>query len=363
MKILLAFALAVCAACGGGSPDPGDDVVGDDVPGDDVPPTPTALARCADPALPIAQAWEVDNIHAPLRGQTQLGETILVSSEDGAVKTWNLPAAGGAPTAPHYGTPFVDEGTVMPALAAGGSAFAGLDATGAVHVWDTGGAALADPFLLLPDPGTFVAIDHDARFVAGGSVEGTPLAIADVGVGETSGALATQMWNVAGAAFTRDGKLVTVGHWYGAPAIELRDPADPATVVAYWDGAHSPDEMQYSGWLRAIAISPDSTQAIAVGDGWLMRFDLANLAAGPIAAVPADGSYDHVVWSVADDVALTLGPAGETDAALTVWSTATNPALRTTTVPAAIGLTVDADAGVVIMARADGKVRGDRCGM
>lgn len=364
MKILAALVLAcACAACGGSSPDPGDDVPGDDTPGDDTPDQPTALARCADPDQPIAQAWEVDNIRAPLRAQTQLGSTVLVSSDDGAVKTWDLPAAGGEPTAPHYGTPFVDEGTVVPVLAAGGGAFVGVDANGAAHLWDATGATLGAPIAAMSEAPTFVAIDRGAKFVATGSELGTPLAIADVDAGTSSGPLETQMWNVASAAFTRDGTLVTVGHWYGMAAIELRDPADPATVLAYWDGGHSPDGVQYPGWLRAVAVSADGASAIAVGDSQLLRFDLANVAAGPVAAAPLELGANHIVWSDVDDVALTLGAAGETDAMLTVWSTATNQPVRSTTVPAAVGLTADAAAGVLIMARTDGKVRGDRCGM
>jgi hypothetical protein len=368
MKLPL-VAIVLCAACGGGNPDPGDDVVGDDVVGDDTPPEPTALARCADPALPIDQAWEVDNIRAPLHAQTQLGSTILVTSADGAVKTWNLPATGGAPSAPGYGTPFVDEGDPVSAVGftppSGVDAFVGLDALGRAHVWSPTGAVLAEPVALLPDalPGTgaFVAIDKDATWIAGGSSTGTPLAVADLATGEVT-PLVTEMWNVAAATIAGD-KLITVGHWYGAAAIEVRDLADPATVLAYWDGAHTADGAFFSGWIRAVAVDAGGTTAITVGDGLYLRFDLANVAAGPTADLMLpDDHFEHLVWSEADDVAIALGPRGETESALTVFSTLEDRVTRSVPVPAAIGLSADAEAALVVMARADGMVRGVHCG-
>lgn len=358
MLALLAAPLAV--GCGS-SADPGDDMP----PGDDVPPDPTVLARCADPAKPITSAWEVDNIRAPLVAQTQLGSTILVTSGDGAVKTWDLPAAGGAPNAPHYGTPFVDEGVIVPALAAAPPgpvpAFVGLDAAGFAYLWGVDGSTLHDPIALVSSMGAFVAVDADLRWIAGGTDEfGGAMGVADLGTGELEGPLATEMWNVTDAEIGHGGKLVTVGHWYGCPAIELRDASDPTVVTAYWDGCRG-DAAMLQGWLRAVALDPTATEAIAVGDGLFLRFDLANLAAGPTQVVQNDQRYDEVIWSAADELALTLGPAGETESTISVWSTVDHQVTRTTTVPAAIGLTVDADAGVLITARADGMVRGDRC--
>jgi hypothetical protein len=367
--LLLLTALA--AACGGTGDDPGDDVVGDDVPGDDEPPPPTSLARCADPAMPIGEAWEVDNIRAPLTELTAIDRTLLLSSEDGAVKTWILPEGGtdGAPTTPHYGTPFVDDGAVMPALAAAGEgsdrAFAGLDVNGRAHVWTTAGQSAMEQLDLVTAPGSFVALDGERRWIAGGAdlLSGGGF-VADLATREVTGPLETLMWNTAAAAFTGDGMLVTVGHNYGCPAIELRDPADPAEAVAYWDGCHWEGEMLNTGWLRAVAVSPDGREAVAVGDGLYARFSLdpTALAAGPTAYVLGETQYSHVAWSAGDDLAFALGLESAAESTIDVWSTATDTLARGTIVPAAVGIALDPASAVLVTARGDGMVRGDRCG-
>jgi len=341
------------------------DAPGDDQPGDDQPPAATALARCADPAAPITAAWEVDNIRAPLVGLASIGSTILVSSEDGAVKTWLLPDAGGAPSAPTYGTPFVEDGDVVPALAAAtGStpAFAGLDAHGRAYVWGPTGGLLEDPISLVETGGTYVALDDGHHWLAGGTADfAGGLTVVDLDTLERHGPLETAMWGVAAAELGRDGALVTVGDWYGCPAIELRDAHDPTVVTAYWDGCHW-DGPMLEGWLRAVAIDPSGTRAIAVGDGIYARFDLATLAAGPVALVQNATLYTDVAWSIGDEVAFALGTAPEATPTIDVWSTTDDQIVRRAPVSPSIGLTVDPASGLLITASADGMVRGDRCG-
>ena len=77
----------------------------------------------------------------------------------------------------------------------------------------------------------------------------------------------------------------------------------------------------FSGWLRAFAVDAGGATAIAVGDTGYFRFDLANLAAGPVANLVTETGFEHLVWSEGDDVALALGARGETESELAVLST------------------------------------------
>jgi hypothetical protein len=366
MKILsLLIPIPLLVACGGPA-GPGDD----DVPGPDAAPSvgPTALARCGDPARTIDRAWEVDNIRAPLVAQTQLGSTLLVSSGDGAVKTWTLPAAGGAPQPPSYGTPFVDDGDPVPVLAVAPPgptpAFVGIDVNGGAHVWGAGGTTLHAPFAFTAAAGSYVAIDSNLRWLAGGTAEfAGGLTVADLETGDVTGPLETAMWHVTDAAIGHGGVLVTVGDWYGCPAIELRDPRNPTVVTGYWDGCHWDGPMLQS-WFHSVAVNADATEAIAVGDGLYARFDLAAVAAGPVGYLLTDDRYDHVAWSVDDDLAFALGPTPSVLSKITVWSTTDDVIRRSTTIPVPIqtvGLTLDPTTGTLITARADGMIRGDLC--
>jgi hypothetical protein len=328
------------------------------------PPAPSPLARCADRDVPITTAWQVNNLHAPLVAVTRAGLTVAVASADGAVKTWILPAAGGAPAVgtPRYGTPFVDEGEVVPALAAARGAIAGLDGRGRAHLWNEEGEVMRAPAPLVPGAGVFVAIDEDRRWLAGGTAAfAGELAVTDLASGATTGPLATALWGATAAAIGHGGAWVTVGDWYGCHGIELRDPRDPAAATAYWDACHDPDEPPRHGSFRAVALDPDATAALAAGDGLLARFDLAALETGPVEAFATDDRLDHVAWLAGDGLALTLGPGDEGTSTLAVWSVEPLAPLRSVAVPEAIGLAVDAEAGVVILAGGDGLLRGLAC--
>ena len=357
-----ALALASTAALPACSTDP---IEPDPTPDGGVPiDPPTALARCAAPAGTIEAAWEVDNVRDPLISQAQFGTTILLGSGDGAVKSWLLDGQG-TPSDPAYGTPFAEEGFPVTALAAapagGMPAFVGLDSYGQARLWSTNGFEIQPALSMTSTPGAYVATDDQLRWIAGGTADhGGALMIAELATGAIAGPLETPMWNITDAEFGRGGRLVTVGHMYGCPAIEVRDASTPAAVVGYWDGCLNGGML--SGWLRAVAVSPDATQAIAVGDGLIMRFDLADVAAGPVDLEQTYTQLDRVEWSAADAVAITLGPDPATGGStLTVWSTADLAVARRTSVPGAIGLTVDPAAGLLVTARADGMVRADRC--
>jgi hypothetical protein len=359
LRFALAVALAALPACSGDPVEPG--------PPDGAPPvvTPTALARCAAPDGTIEAAWEVDNVRDPLVAQAQLGATILLASEDGAVKSWLLDGEG-TPSDPAYGTPFAEEGFAVTALAAapagGMPAFVGLDSYGQAKLWSENGFEIRPALAMVSAPGAYVAVDDQLRWIAGGTADhGGALTIADVATGAITGPLETPMWNITDAEFGHGtSRLVTVGHMYGCPAIEVRDASEPAAVLGYWDGCLNGG--MFSGWLRAVAVSPDATQAIAVGDGLILRFDLADVAAGPVDVEQTYTQLDAIEWSAADAVAITLGPDPATGGStITVWSTGDLAIARRASIPGAIGLTALPAAGLLVTARADGMVRADRC--
>jgi hypothetical protein len=333
----------------------------------DPPPTePTALARCADPDVPVTRAWQVDNLHAPVSALTRAGRTVVLASDDGAVKTWILPADGGAPSSePVYGTPLVDEGDRFAALAAAPpgptAAIAGIDTAGRAHVWHADGGELRDPIDMMASGGSFVAVDEQLRWLVGGTdAFAGDLTITPLDTGTPQGPLATELWGAADAEIGHGGNWVTVGDWYGCVAVETRDPRDPATVTGYWDGCHW-DGPQLSGKFASVDLDPYATTALAVGGGVFARFDLTRLGGGPTHHAQIEARLEHVVWLHGDDLALTLGPGADGTSQLGVWSLG-GELLRTATIEAAIGITVDLEAGTIVTASADGLLRGHTCG-
>jgi hypothetical protein len=326
------------------------------------PPQPTALAACADPATPMTTAWQVDNLHAPITAMTRTDRTVVLASEDGFVKTWILPADGGAPSdEPVYGTPLLIEGTRFDAVAAAPSAIAGIDAGGRAFLWDPAGGALRDPIDMMSSAGTFVAVDEHLRWLVGGTADfAGGLTITALDGGTPQGPLETTLWGAQAAAIGHGGVWAIAGDWYGCPALELRDPRDPATVTAYWDACHWDGPMINSGSLRDVEIDPYATSAIAVGDGVFTRFDLAAIAPGPTTLTQIEARLDDVVWLHGDDLAITLGPGGDGLSSLGVWSL-DGELLRSETIEASAGLDVDLAAGTILTAGVDGQLSARRC--
>ena len=351
-SLTVAVVLAAAGGCVDGEP-----------PTDPPLPTPSALARCADPAVALEERWLVDNLHDPITAIARTGRTVVVASADGALKVWQTSAAGAAETRPTYGTPIVDEGTALGAIAAGpDGAIAGVDVDGQARLWRVDGSELAPARAMLPAAGSLVAIDYQRRWMVAGTRDfAGDLTIADLDAGTRVGPVQTILWGVTATHLGGDDRWVSAGHWYGCPALELRDPRAPEAALASWDACRDAVGAQHTGWFRALAVDDTATEALVVGDNLLATFTLASLDDGPTALATTDVRLDRVVRLDGDRLAITLAARGDASE-LTWWSLDDLTARRTVTIPAAVDLVVDAEAGLLVAASADGLLRGYACG-
>ncbi len=323
---------------------------------------PSALAGCADPAVAVAQRWQVDNLHDPITSIARTGRTVVVATSDGAVKTWEIAAAGATETRPLYGEPIVDQGVALGALAAGpGAGIAGVDVEGQGRVWMADGAEVVPARALVPAAGALVAVDDQLRWLVGGTEAfAGDLTIAELATGAIRGPLPTQLWHASAAHLGRGDRWVTVGDWYGCPAIDVRDPRAPEVEVGYWDACRGDGGSMQGGWFHAVAVDAAATTAIAVGDQLVATFALGAVGAGPTATATTDVRIDRVARLDGDGLAITLAQRGDASE-LTWWSLADLTVRRTETITAAVDIAVDPEAGLVIAASADGLLRGYAC--
>lgn len=353
--LVLPWSLLWLAACGESPTGPGPD------PDPDPDPEPSALARCADPAVALETRWQVDNLHDPITSIARSGGTVVVASADGALKIWEVAATGASETRPTYGTPIVDRGVPLGAIAtAPGAAIATVDTEGQARVWAADGSVLHPPRALTPTAGALAAIDDDLRWLGAGTAEfGGQLALADLAAG-TSTPVTSQLWNATRTHLGRGDRWITAGHWYGCHAFEVRDPRDPAVETGYWDSCRGAGGPQLVGWFRDLAVAADGDELVAAGDQFIATFALDGLARGPLATAMPDVVLQRVARLDADRLAITLATRGETSE-LTWWSLDDLTVRRTVTIPAAVDMTVDPGRGLVITASAGGLLRGHAC--
>ena len=326
-------------------------------------PDPSPLARCADPAVALDERWQVDNIHAPITALTSHRGTVVVGSADGAVKLWNLSAAGATAVRPGYGEPLTLTGVAAGALATSpDGAVAAVDVEGGTTAWALDGGELMPRRALLPTAGDLVALADDGATLLAGTAEfAGDLQVLDLLAG-TATALPTDLWHVEAARATGT-RWVTAGEWYGCVGVEIRDALAPATRIAMWDACRGTNGTNVQGRFHALALDAAGTSAVVVGDGLIARFDLADLAAGPVAQTATDLRLDRVVRLDGDNVVVTLGHRGAT-AELTWWSLDTLQPLRTATlaaIPEIVDLVVEPVTGVAVTAATDGTLRGHVC--
>lgn len=326
-------------------------------------PDPSPLARCADPAVALDQRWQVDNVHTPITALTSHRGTVVVGSADGAVKLWNLSAAGATAVRPGYGEPLTLEGAAVGALATSpDGAVAAVDVEGGTTAWALDGGELMPRRALLPAAGALVALaDDGATLIAGTAEFAGDLSVLDLLAG-TATPLPTDLWFVEAARATGT-RWVTAGEWYGCVGVELRDATAPETRIAMWDACRGTNGTNAQGRFHALALDAAGTSAVVVGDGLIARFDLADLAAGPVAQTATDLRLDRVVRLDGDNVVVTLGHRGAA-AELTWWSLDTLQPLRTAAlaaIPETIDLVVEPVTGVAVTAAADGTLRGHVC--
>ena len=350
-SFVLAAGLTLGAACTEGAGPPGQPPVG----------TPSALARCADPAVALTTRWEVDNLHDPITSIARTGTTVVVASADGALKIWETGAGGAAERRPTYGDPIVQAGVALSAIAAGAEAtVASVDVEGRARLWSAGGAELRAPMALLAGAGALIAFDEQRRWLVGGTAGfAGELAIADLASGAVHAPVATQLWHATAAQLTGD-RWITAGDWYNCPAIDVRAPSAPDAELAYWDNCRSDTGTDAEGWFRALAVDASGTELLAAGDQLLATFALASVAGGPTAIAATDVRIDRVGRLDGDRLAISFATRGEVSE-LTWWSLADLTARRTATIAAAVDVAIDPELGLIVAASADGILRGYTC--
>ncbi|MEO7095998.1 MAG: WD40 repeat domain-containing protein, partial [Polyangiales bacterium] len=263
--------LAACGNDGAGPPvDPPDAAI--------EPITRSPIEACIAGGGALAPQWATGNQHGAVTSLTVTGTTVVLGSEDGSVKQWAVAAA------PSYGTSF-DTGesgrpvTQALAVASDGTVL-GADASGALGEWRLSDAKPMRTTPITTVPLIALAVDAGANHVAVGG--GTDIRVVDRAAGTTSPKLVTTLWGLDALAFDATA-LFTAGHNYSTPQVERRDGASPIEVVDRWN------DQTKQGHVRAIAVSRDGAHLFAGGDGFVAVLDAANLAAGPIAFVPAEG--------------------------------------------------------------------------
>ena len=336
------FAVSLLAACG-------NDGAGPIEPGPDAaiePISRSPIEACIANGGALAQKWATGNQHGAVTSLTVTGTTVVLGSEDGSVKQWAVSAT------PSYGTSF-DNGEsgrpVTRALAvASDDTVLGADASGALGEWRLSDAKPMRTTAVTTVPLVALAVDAGANHVAVGG--GTDIRVVDRAANTTSPKLTTTLWDVDALAFGATA-LFTAGHFYSTPQIERRDAAAPTEVVDRWN------DQAKTGHVRAIAVSRDGAHLLAGGDGFIAILDAANLAAGPIAFVPAEGH--NVIGLVAlsgNELFATAGSEGSVQ----LWKV-TGEHVATLAVAAPVGLGVDKPGAQLFTSGADGQLRALTC--
>jgi WD40 repeat protein len=345
-------AFLLLAACGD-PPASGDDVAEPDAGGV----TGAGLDRCADDGATLGALWNVDNLHGPIVSMALAGDgTVVLGTSDGAVKQWSLgaspdeaPLEGGRPS---YGDPLTESGAEVRALAigAGGDHVIGGDTAITVRRWSLPDAEDLGSVPLKGSPLTAIAARSAAEVIVGDEAFGGQMRVISLDSGLAGAVFETALWGVTRFA-THGGDLFTTGHEYGMAAVERRTLDAPEAPADYWGG------LQVSGWVRDLAVSPDGAWLALGGDESVLVLAAGDLAAGPVAQLPLTAparavaftaSGEHVAVAT-DDGRVALHPrdlAAEVAAA---------------DVPAPVALAVDPSGERLIVASADGRLRGFGC--
>jgi WD40 repeat protein len=298
----------------------------------------------------------------------------VLGSEDGVLKSWEIASgelsgsfSGGAGGL--YGEEF-GPGSLPTALGfdgEGGMLAAGF-ADGSVRLYEpaSGGDLAGAPGA--GSPVRAVAVDATGGTVAwtDDSFSGTPR-VWDGDAASAPATLETGLWGVSRAKFRQsDGVLVLAGHWYGVPALDLRQAGSPWDSIGWWmaplDGSL---ELDTGNAVADLLLSEDGGVVFAGGRGFVLALDLATLAEGD-----EEASADYGVLEGHDVVAMALLPGGERfvsagrEGRLVVWDSQTlQPVAAMETGGEPLALHWDEGTGRLVLVEADGPLRLIGCGL
>jgi WD40 repeat protein len=341
----LALALSLFACASDGPPVTVDEV-------------PVTLATCAEGEGTLAEVWRQEDEHGAIRAQavSPARQAVAVAGADMTIKLWNLDAeevdwstGGGA----IYGGE-VEGAAVVTALgfSADGATVVSGDESGALGLLAAGGGSLG----VLP-PGeepariTSVAADATGSTIAftDGSFSGRPRLWAPATGAITP--VTTALWEGNAVGFLPDGALVTAGHYYSVPLVEVH-----AGETLSWYGYDVLESFGVSR-VRAVAFSSDGTHIVAVGEHLVAVLDRARLGGD-------EAPESLTVGATLDATAVALLPGDRhfvttgRDRMLRLWSVdgaVERLAHELPAVPA--GVAVDATGERLIVAGEDGVLR------
>jgi len=344
---VFAVCLSLCACTGNEDVDPPD-------------PDISGVAKCFDNGDSLAEANLINNNVAVEHGEITdiiIGSTgqIAVASTDGAIKLWSTRDGSGSTLGvANYDTAFGSGNPIVRALAysVDGTRIVSVSDAGVVALWDATIGAGLNELTFGEFPGAAVAISEDATkvAVADESYAGN-LTVWSPADGTSIGPLETRLWFAHAVMFLPGSQaLVTAGDEYGTPMVEIRDPAEPATVTGTW---LAPFE---AGTVVDLALSPDGERLVAVGTGYVAVLDLTSMADEEPAAVITQ-IPDH------DPVSVTTTPNGDyfvtvgSEGTLRVWDLATATQLQSDELVGAIAGDLEASGELLVTAESGGVIR------
>jgi WD40 repeat protein len=333
--------LGIVSGCGtdGGQIDPPADPPGDASP----------LERCLAGGGALHELWATGNQHGAVTSIAVASSTVVLGSEDGSVKQWNLAGSSAS-----YGTPFLDDtGIVVDALAfSTDGQVLGADRRGRVSEWRVSDAQPMRTMEITSEPLAAIAVSEHADLAAVALGSSSPeVRVITRATGSISAPLATTLWGVRSVLFGHGRKLFTAGHWYGVPMIERRSTDAPGEVISEWS------DMALAGHVHAIAVNSYATRMAAAGDDFIAVLDVETLDGDGTIVHPV---ADHRAIGVAMTGPHTFATVGA-EGTLRLWNLATAEPIGQLEIAEPIGLGVDASGEHIFTSGPDGDLHAYGC--
>ena len=328
----------------------------------------TSFASCVATGGQLFEDWSVNNGHGVARTAAHSSQGLsVIGSEDGILKTWavasgELTGSFGGGAGGFYGDEF-GAGSLPASVAfdaAGEALVVGFD-DGSVHLIDPISGVTSSTLTAAAAPVRSVAIDINGGAIAfaDNGFAGSP-GVWD-GVGTTT-TLQTELWGVSKVGFrATDGALILSGHWYGVPALDLRQAGSPEVSVGWWMAPTDGEIGMSGGAVADFVVADDGATVLGVGDGFVMELDLTALLAGEEIVRSGTLAGHDAVAAVAVPGGTLLATVGN-EGRIVLWNRSTLTPVSELAGGAALSVSWDAGTGRLVVVQADGLLRLVGCG-